>query len=407
MSSLSKQINSKDANNFVFDSKFFLIISISMIAISGVLSINPVVPKIAQSLNVAPQNIGMIMTIFLIPTTFGSLIFGALADRFGRKKILIPSLLLFGIGGILCASATNFTSLLEWRFLTGIGAASLEAIELTLISDLYSGKMLTSAMGMNAAMIGLAATIYPLVGGMLAEFSWRYVFLLSMLAFPIALIISTKLKLPTKQSSTQELNLKSYLNTTWKNIQNPKVIGLLFTVFSMFIIELGAFYIYLPMYAGTTLHASGAEIGIILSIESIAFAIAASQLGILTRLFSERSLISSGFLICGLSLLVMPSIHSTWSLVTPCIIFGISQAFALPSLQSMLAEIAPEGHRASFMALNVTVQSLGRALGPLFAGLSFGVWGIQGVFYANALLAIITVIIFNFLFNYKTHSPRN
>jgi MFS family permease len=402
MSSLSKKINSKDASNFVFDSKFFLIISISLIAISGVLSINPIVPKIAQSLNISPQNIGMIMTIFLLPTTFGSLIFGALADRFGRKKILIPSLLLFGIGGILCASATNFRSLLEWRFLSGIGSASLESIELTLISDLYSGKMLTSAMGMNAAMIGVVATIYPLIGGMLAEFSWRYVFLLSMLSFPIALIIATKLKLPTKQKSTQELNVKTYLKITWKNIQNPQVLGLLFTVFSMFIIELGAFYIYLPMYAGTTLHASGVEIGIILSIESIAFAIAASQLGILTRWFSERSLISSGFLLCGLSLLVIPLIHNTWSLVPPCIVFGISQAFALPSLQSMLAAIAPEGHRASFMALNVTVQSLGRALGPLFAGVTFGIWGIEGVFYANALLSIITIVIFNFMFSSKT-----
>ncbi|NJL61534.1 MAG: MFS transporter [Methylacidiphilales bacterium] len=397
-------MNNKDTINFAFDSKFFLIISISLIAISGVLSINPIVPNIAESLNIPPQQIGMLMTIFLLPTTFGSLIFGALADRFGRKQVLIPSLLVFGIGGILCASATNFRSLLEWRFLTGMGSASLESIELTLISDLYSGKMLTSAMGINAAMIGVAATIYPLIGGMLAEFSWRYVFLLAILAFPVAFLIITKLKLPTKQSSTQELNLKTYLKITWKNIQNPQVLGLLFTVFSMFIIELGAFYIYLPMYAATTLHASGKDIGIILSIESIAFAIAASQLGLLTRWFSEKILISCGFLVCGLSLLVIPAIHSTWSLVTPCIIFGTSQALVLPALQSMLATIAPEGHRASFMALNVTVQSLGRALGPLFAGVTFGVWGVQGVFYANGFLAIITIVIFNLLFSYKART---
>ena len=402
MSSLPQKINNKNATKIAFDGKLLLIISISLIATSGVFSINPIVPIIAQSLNIPPQQIGMLMTSFLLPTTFGSLIFGALADRIGRKKILIPSLLLFGIGGILCASANNFRSLLEWRFLTGLGSASLESIELTLISDLYSGKMLTSAMGINAAMIGVAATIYPILGGMLAEFSWRYVFLLSLLAFPVGFLIATKLKLPNKQKSTQDLNLKTYFKTTWQNIQNPQVIGLLLTVFSMFIIELGAFYIYLPVYAATTLHASTAEIGIILSIESIAFAITASQLGLLTRWFSEKNLINWGFILCGLSLLVIPTIHSTWSLVTPCVIFGISQALALPSLQSMLAAIAPEGYRAGFMALNVTVQSLGRALGPLFAGISFGVWGIQGVFYVNALLAIITTVIFNLLLSYKS-----
>jgi MFS family permease len=402
MSSLFQKINKKNATNIAFDGKLFMIISISLIAISGVLSINPIVPIIAQSLNIPPQQIGMLMTSFLLPTTFGSFIFGALADRIGRKKILIPSLLLFGIGGILCASATNFRSLLEWRFFTGLGSASLESIELTLISDLYSGKMLTSAMGINAAMIGVASTIYPIIGGMLAEFSWRYVFLLSLLAFPVSLLIATRLKLPNKQNSTQNLDLKTYFKTTWENIQNPQVIGLLLTVFSMFLIELGAFYIYLPVYAATTLHASSAEIGIILSIESIAFAIAASQLGLLTRWFSEKNLISCGFLFCGLSLLVIPTIHGTWSLVTPCVVFGISQALALPSMQSMLAAIAPEGYRAGFMALNVTVQSLGRALGPLFAGVSFGFWGIQGVFYVNALLAILTSVIFNLLLSYKS-----
>lgn len=404
MSYLSRKCNQKKANNLLFDWNLFLIISISLIATSGVFSINPIVPIIAQSLNIPPQQIGMLMTSFLLPTTFGSLIFGALADRIGRKKILIPSLLVFGIGGILCASASNFRSLLEWRFVTGIGSASLESIELTLISDLYSGKMLTTVMGINAAMIGFAATIYPVIGGMLAEFSWRYVFLLSVLAFPIGLLITTNCKLPNKPKSTQNLNLTTYLKTTWKNIQNPQVLGLLLTVFSMFIIELGAFYIYIPMYAATTLHSSGAEIGIILSIESIVFAITASQLGLLSRWFSEKKLISYGFLLCGLSLLVIPTIHHTWLLITPCIVFGISQALALPSLQSMLAAIAPEGYRAGFMALNVTVQSLGRALGPLFAGVSFNVWGIQGVFYINALLAITTIIIFNFLLGYKSRT---
>jgi MFS family permease len=67
----------------------------------------------------------------------------------------------------------------------------------------------------------------------------------------------------------------------------------------------------------------------------------------------------------------------------------------------MLAGIAPEGYRAGFMALNVTVQSLGRALGPLLAGLAYGAWGMQGVFYASAVLTIITVVVFSSLLTSK------
>lgn len=407
MSSLSKNLPSNPSSNIKINCKFLLIICISLIATSGVFSINPIVPNIATAFNISPQNIGLIMTSFLLPPTVGSLIFGALADRFGIKKILIPSLIIFGIGGILCAFANNFRSLLEWRFLTGIGAASLESLELTLISDLYNGKMLTSAMGVNGAMIGVAATIYPLIGGALASFSWRYPFLLSVLAFPLALLIATKLKLPTQQKNTQHLNLKSYLKNTWENINNPQVFGLLFTVFCMFIIELGACYIYIPVYASNFLGASGTDIGILLSCESIAFALVASQLGLLARWFSEKSLIVSGFVICVLSLLIIPTIHNVWLLIIPCIIFGVSQALALPPLQSMLAAIAPEGYRAGFMALNVTVQSLGRALGPLFGGVTFAAWGIQGVFYANAALALITVVVFSFLLTKRSLKSSN
>ena len=405
MISLAKKTNTKNANTLPIDANLIVIICISLVAISGILSINPIMPYIAESFNIPPQEIGLVMTIFLMPTTVGTLIFGALADRIGTKKILIPSLLLFGVGGILCAFANNFRSLLEWRFLTGVGAASLESLELTLISDLYSGKMLTSAMGFNSAMIGIAATIYPLIGGFLGELSWRYPFLLSVLAFPVALLISQKLKVASKQKNSQNFNLGIYLKNTCDNIKNPQVFGLLFTVFSLFVIELGTFYTYIPIYAGTQLGASVAEIGIIICCQSIAFSFTASQLGFLATKLSEKSLIISGFLLYGLSLLIVPAIPNTLLLIIPCIIFGVSVALTLPTLQAMIAGIAPEGYRAGFMALNVTVQSLGRALGPLLAGLAYGAWGIQGVFYASAALTIITVVVFSLLLTSKKSTP--
>ncbi len=203
------------------------------------------------------------------------------------------------------------------------------------------------------------------------------------------------------------MHLKSYLKNTWKNINNPQVIGLLFAVFSMFIIELGAWYIYLPIYADKFLGASRTEIGLLLSSDSIAFALAASQLGLLVRWFSEKSLIVVGFVICGLSLLMIPVIHNVWLLLIPCIISGASQALVFPPLQSILATIAPEGYRAGFMALNVTVQSLGRSLGPLFGGITFAAWGIAGVFYANVVLVLITVVVFSLLLVKRTSKPSN
>lgn len=380
-----------------------LIVSITLVSILGIVSINPVLPTIAQDLKIPTQNVGLIMTAFLIPTTIGTLIFGTLADRVGRKQVLIPSLLVFGIGGILCAFANNFRSLLEWRFLAGLGSASLESVELTLISDLYSGKALTAVMGFNSAMIGVASTIYPLIGGMLGGLSWRYVFLLSASAIPLAFFIATCLKQAKAHTTSQHQNvdIKTYIQNTLKHVANPLVFGLLITIFSMFIIEFGVSYSYVPMYAGKILGASSTQIGVIFSLDSIAFTLVASQLGFLARRVSEKKLISIGFLLCGLSVLIMPTVHNAWLLIFPCVLFGSSQALVFPSLQAILAGIAPEGYRAGFMALNVTVQSFGRAVGPILGGAIFGVWGIQGVFYSCAILTVVTTIVFNLLLSSK------
>ncbi len=158
------------------DSNFQIIIGITLIALLGTGAISPILPSVAEDLNVSPEYIGWVISAFVIPITIGSPIFGILADRYGRKQILIPALFLFAIGGTICSLAPNFRTLIEFRFVQGIGAAPLESLILTLISDLYRGKLLTVAMAFNAMNIGLALTIYPLVSGGLTTWGWRYPF---------------------------------------------------------------------------------------------------------------------------------------------------------------------------------------------------------------------------------------
>ncbi|MGH7997912.1 MAG: MFS transporter, partial [Brasilonema sp.] len=172
--------NHKSVSNIYQDKNLYITIGVTLISVLGVMSLNPILPTIGKSFNLSPQQIGLIMTSFLVPIAIGTPIFGVLADRIGRKKILVPSLLLFALGGTLSAFAQDFRSLLEWRFLQGIGAASLETLSLTMIGDLYSGKMLTTAMALSASMIGISATVYPLIGGGLAQLNWRYTFVLSL-----------------------------------------------------------------------------------------------------------------------------------------------------------------------------------------------------------------------------------
>lgn len=392
----SKSKSNKQGNPFQ-DRNLRIMLGVTLIAIIPIFTINPTLAIIAQALQVSSQQIGLVVTAFLVPVAIGTPFIGFLADRLDRKKILLPSLILFAIAGILCATAQDFRSLIEWRCLQGLGAASLEAIVISTICDLYKGKHVTTAMALNASAIGVGATIYPPIGGALADISWQLPFLLSSLAIPVAILVLFKLKLPAQAIKSNEVKFKTYVRHIGSSVNNRRVIGLLLAVIGLFAIEFGAFYTFTPIFAGKTMKATGAAIGMIFSTNAIALAVIAILVSLFARHLSELKLIKFALLIFAISLILIFNVPDVSLLVVPSILIGAVEAIAFPSIQAMLAKFAPEGYRAGFMAVNVSVQALGRALGPIIAAIAFQLGGMPAIFYGGAALTLAVLIAFHLL----------
>jgi len=122
---------------------------------------------------------------------------------------------------------------------------------------------------------------------------------------------------------------------------------------------------------------------------SLTVALTSSQLGKLVKVYSEKNLIKSAFILYALAFVIIPFVPNLWLLLIPTIIFGIAQGINSPSRETLLAGLAPMKHRAAFMSVNVTVLRLGQTLGPLLMGVIFGMWGISGVFYVGAGFSIV------------------
>ena len=373
------------------DKNLLIIFGVTLMAILGVSSITPVFPKIAQELNVPPQDIGMLITVFTFPSIILTPVLGVLADRFGRKNILAPSLILFGIAGVACAFASNFNLLLILRFIQGIGAASLNSLNVTLIGDLYSGKDRTSAMGYNASVGSIGTASYPLIGGAIAGLGWNYPFLLPILSVPIGLLVLFSLK--TSELKNNQ-NFIEYIRQALGTVKNRQFFGLFFSTVATFILLYGALVTYMPLLMGDSFKASTLTIGIILSSMSATITLSSLQLGRLATKFSERYLITGSFLLFALALAIVPFIHSLWLLLIPTMIFGIGLGIGFPSIQTVLAELTPKEFLAGVMSINGTFIGLGQTLGPLLMGAAFGIWGISSVFYAGTILAIVTFLVF-------------
>jgi MFS transporter, ACDE family, multidrug resistance protein len=401
MSNTTANPQQKSPTNIFQDKNFYIINFVTLMGILGGTLYNPALPTIQRFFNVTTDQASWTSTIYQLPSAVITPIFGILADTLGRKQILLPSLLLFAFGGAFSGLASNFTAHLGWRFVQGIGAASLEPLQLTIIGDLYRGRVLGTAMAFNAGLIGMSGAIFPLMGGFLAAFDWRYTFLLALLAIPIAFSVITTLRLPRQNNTKKEkFELKSYLKVTWKSVNNRHVLGLLFAVLSLFLMQTLCLT-YIPFLAADKFRTSEVVNGMLLASMSVSMAIIASQLGNFVRIISEIKLIKLSFLLFAIALVLFPLVPNFWFLLIPMFLLGAAQGIALPSSQALLAGLSAQESRAGFMAINTTIMSWGQTLGPFVGSLAVRFWEIQSVFYTSAIFSVVSFAIFNYFLTTK------
>ncbi|MBD2629182.1 MFS transporter [Trichormus variabilis] len=391
----SEQNSQFDNRNPVYQEfNFQIICVVTLIAVIGVSSVTPAFPYLAKSLNINPKNLGLLITVFTLPALILGPVIGVVADRWGRKKIIVPSLFLFGIAGTACAFARDFNLLLFLRLLQGIGAASLLSLSITLIGDLYTGDRRAAAMGYNASFSSVGTASYPLIGGALATLGWYYPFMLSAVAIPVGLLVLFALKNPEPKG---DRNLQEYLTNAGTIIKNRRLFGLFIVSASNFVLLYGAYVTYLPQLMNDTFKAPPSTIGLILSSVSVAITVTSSQLGKLARRYQPTTLIKASYILYALSMLIVPVVSSIWLLLIPTTILGIGLGIGFPSIQTLLAELAPREYLATVVSVNGTFFGLGQTLGPLLMGIAFGFGGINSVFFAAVGFTILIFFVFRYL----------
>jgi MFS family permease len=376
------------------DTNLQIIFAVALIAILRADSITPAFPDIARALHVSYQSVGLLITVFALPSVLLVPVLGVLADRWGRKRILVPSLMLFGLGGGACSLVRDFDLLLILRFLQGIGAASLSMLNITLIADIYTGGEQTAAMGYNASVRSVGSTLYPIVGGALATLGWYYPFVLSLLAIPVGVLVLFVLKSPEPK---QGQRLTEYLGHAWTSFKNWEVVGLFVAGCVVFITMFGAYLAYFPFLLQETFGVDPFVIGLMVSGRSVVNAVIASQLGRLIKICAESVLLRASFVLYAVTFALIPLAPNLWTVAVLVVLLGTAEGLYWPSSHALLGKLSPMEHRAGFMAANDMALKLGQTVGPLLMGAVFGLWGVSGALYVAAGLSLATFALTSFL----------
>ena len=367
-----------------------VIFLITLMGVMGVASITPAFPSIIEHFGINPAQVALLITVFTLPGIILTPIIGLLADRLGRKIILLPSLFLFGLAGLGCFFAQDWEILLIWRFFQGIGAASLGALNVTLIGDLFSGERRVTIMGYNASILSVGTAVYPAIGGALAMAGWQFPFLLTIFAIPAGFLVIFCLNNPEPK---EPLSLRDYLKRSWKNINKISVWGLFIINILLFVILYGSYLSYFPLLMVERLGASAFEIGLFMSAFSVVTATTSTQLKYINRLLKPKNQIYISIVLYMISMLLLSAVHTRTLLVLPLITFGMAHGILIPGIQTLLVGFAPLKERAGFMSINSMVLRVGQTIGPVISGLFYTLSGLSGAFLGGALVALVMLIL--------------
>ncbi len=366
------------------DHNLHVIFFITLMAVLGTSSVTPAFPEIRDELGISSGQVGLLITVFTLPGILLTPVAGVLSDKYGRRKVLVPSLFLFGIAGGACALATDFGLLLMLRTVQGMGAAALGAINVTMIGDLYSGQRRTEALGYNSSVLSTGTASYPAIGGALALLGWRYPFALPLVAIPVALLVFFSLRNPEPHN---EQDLEEYAGNIWESVRDWRVVGLFCSTLITFVILFGPLITYLPIFMSVAYGSSSLVIGLVVATASLTTALVSTQEGWLTSHFSEKTLIRASFVLYAVALILIPLVPNVWFLLVPTLIFGVAQSLNLPPAFSLLNEAAPDDNRGAFISINSTILRLGQTLGPVLMSVAAIPFGLAGAYFAGAALA--------------------
>lgn len=182
----------------------------------------PVLPEMADYFKTSPSLVSMSLTAGMLGLAAGQILIGPLTDKYGRKHILVGSMLLFAIASVLCIMSPDILTFNLMRLLQGLAGAGGIVISKSIAADMYEGKELANFMAILGAINGIAPVLAPVMGGTMANFaSWQGVFCLLLAVGVILMVCSMMLKesLPVERRMKKSV-LRVYGNL-FKVFRNP------------------------------------------------------------------------------------------------------------------------------------------------------------------------------------------
>lgn len=333
-----------------------------MLAVSAYTLLPPALPEIAAEFAVTTGKAGLVTVAATLPGIVLAPLLGVLADRYGRRELLIGCLLAFAVGGCATAFAPTFAAVIACRLVQGVGGAGLIGLVMAEIGSRWQGAACTTVMGRNAAAIGVAVIAWPALGGLLTSTGgWR----LACLPAAGGLLAAEAIRRSMPPSSRSTIPLSGQLRAAYDAVRDPRLRRWLVAGAVVFLLLFGLLLTALPEHLDTEFELQAWQRGLVLALPASTSTLAALLLGRVTNRWGADVVLTAGFAIVAIAFAALAVAPSLPVVGLALLCYGLGEGLLIPTIQTAAAGVGTEANRGTTVAVFVSCTRLGQTSGPL------------------------------------------
>lgn len=326
----------------------------------NVYSTQPLLPLLRQVFRASELEVSLTVSATIFATAITAPIIGIIAERRGRKKVIVPSLFLISVPTALAATSTGLHALIFWRFMQGIFVPGVIAVILAYVNEEWEGRAVGRAMSSYVAGTVLGGFLGRFLSGMIAtHWHWRATFIvLAVLNLAGALLVRSWL--PLAKNFKRADDLGQVLGHARNHLRNPRLLANFGTGATVLLALVGCFT-YANFYlAGSPFHLNSAQLGSIFFVYLLGVVITPQSGKFLDRFgFRKTTALYCAMMIAGLLLTLIKSL--------PAVIAGLavfsSGVFIAQAAATVQTGVIAGRARSSAAGLYVTFYYLGGTIG--------------------------------------------
>lgn len=381
-----------------------LLLSLSvmqMVIMLGFGMISPVLPLYARTFGVSAAMVGLLITGYGLARVFTNLPTGLLADRIGRRPLILAGPIFTCVGSLIAVVATDFWVLVGARFVQGIGSALFATAAMIVIADISRPETRGRVMSFFQGSLLIGTSIGPTVGGVIAALSgFRGVFLVYAIS-SVGVWVWGYVRV--RETRTLELDgaaapkrgagasragsLGLFANLSFLAISAVSI--------AIFFTRTGARFTLIPLIGAEELGLSALTIGNVLTIGSVVNVIALPFAGwSIDRLGRKRTIVPSTF-ISAFGVLMFALAPNLITFAAASAVLGLGTGIAGPAPAAYVADLARGRSFGATMGLFRTVSDIGFVAGPVLLGWIADLRGYSFALYVNAALLFAAAVFFS------------